>query len=132
MSPSPPAPRAPLHLWALAAAAMLALVPVFIGLAFLLPGAASVVAWDCMSDLACTLALTGRGQMHARPHDHTGAWAAFMGMLFGGAGLLITWGAARAILMFRWLEPPRVAVAALTVLVLTLDVGAVLLIDTLL
>jgi hypothetical protein len=111
---------------------LLVMLPVFIWMGFLLPGAATLVAWDCLGDLDCSFALAGRGQSHPRPTHHAGGWAIVMGGLLGAIGVLISGGIARGLLMFKWLEPPMVAVVPLTLLILAVDVAAVRWIEALL
>jgi hypothetical protein len=115
-------PRSPWLAWALLGLGAVVLLPVALWAVFLLPGATTLLAWDCLSDLECSFALGTRGNLHPKPADYSGVWAGGMGTLMGALGVLVASMASRTVLRRKGGGAPVGAIAALTVALLAFDV----------
>lgn len=98
------------------------LLPVVLCAVFLLPGATTLLAWDCLSDLECGFPLGSWGDPDPQFGNYEGVWAGSIGTLMGMLSLLVASMASRAVLRRKGYEPPVGAIMALTVALLGVDV----------
>jgi hypothetical protein len=119
--------------WSFLGIVALVLCVVAVYLVFLLPGAATLFAWDCFADAECSLRLQANrgtpGQLVRA--DHAGAMAWFMGGLMGTLALVVVGGVSRTLVtVLRKDAGPGLIVAAAAAL-LALDVALVSWLNTL-